>query len=1059
MTKIITHCKKWFASVALIAAGSSAVNAQCTWADVSLESFEYTTVIPGLTPGTTFQNTPQTFPGCVHNGARGLYMNFVENASSVGLVYEKLYPNMCVGANYRVNFWTRDANGGSNDLTFQVVDAANNVIASQDVVNNGTWQNIIMPFNTPTTDVRFQIINNLMGSPAGNDAGFDELRLQICNPNPVNDTKTQCFTGATFNLFDELSNVSQTGTWTGPSTVTNGYQGTFTEGTNTNGQYTYRIDWGTASCPDSVFNVQVTIVSTPDLTTPAPVASCGPYILPAITGTNMSGNQRYYTGPGGTGSVVAVGTSITTSQTLYIYDGITGCSDEEQLQITITAPQNAGQDNAVSFCSPGALIDVSDYLDFTATAGGTWAETTTPASGTFNPGTAEWITAGIPTGSYTFTYTFAVNGPCPADQAQITIDLGTLSVDLGPDTSICQGATLTLNPGVYDSYFWNNGSTNQTRTVSLPGTYWVKVGQTGENLIVNGDFEQGNTGFTTQYTIGNSPNAFGPLFNEATYLILSSPNLGHTNFSIFADHTPGTGTLMMVVNGAGTPNRKVWCQTVTVDQNTEYQFSAWIASALSDPTVANLQFSINGTNLGGIFSPSTTGGIWEKKDEMWNSGMQSSAEICIVNQNTSTGGNDFVLDDIKFAPICYATDTIVVGNNPKPVVTITPNDTICAGEIGTLTASSTTPNLTYTWNPGSINGATINVSPATTTTYTVTGTSPFGCVSNAVNRQIVVHATPIASIAINGPNPVCNGTQTILNGSSNIGGVTYDWSTGEDDQTITVTATGPSTSYTLTVETGNGCSDDTTITITVIPDLVVDITGVSSFCEGDNTTLTVTGNLPGMDFSWSPGGATTNQITVNQSGWVYAFGDFQQCDQAKDSILITVNPNPTVTVPEDMSVCPGETVVATVSSDQPGSTFIWQPGGLTGSTNTITSNGTTTYTVVAQNGNCISEPQQFTINANAACYLTVPNVFTPNGDNNNDFFQLVNSAGLNSLECIIINRWGETVVTFDTPNFKWDGKDSAGNEVTEGVYFYKITAVTKADQELQEVGNVTVVRK
>ncbi|MNY47782.1 hypothetical protein D3C86_1830760 [compost metagenome] len=114
--------------------------------------------------------------------------------------------------------------------------------------------------------------------------------------------------------------------------------------------------------------------------------------------------------------------------------------------------------------------------------------------------------------------------------------------------------------------------------------------------------------------------------------------------------------------------------------------------------------------------------------------------------------------------------------------------------------------------------------------------------------------------------------------------------------------------------------------------------------------------------------------------------------------------------------------------------------------------------MIAQNGNCISAPQQFTINANAACFLEVPNIFTPNGDQSNDFFQLINYSGLNSLECIITNRWGITVAVFDAPDFKWDGKDSSGNELSEGVYFYQIKAITKAMEELEEVGNVTLIR-
>ena len=49
------------------------------------------------------------------------------------------------------------------------------------------------------------------------------------------------------------------------------------------------------------------------------------------------------------------------------------------------------------------------------------------------------------------------------------------TVNLGPDTSICQGATITFNPGTFVSYLWSTGSTSQQLTTGTPGTYWIRV--------------------------------------------------------------------------------------------------------------------------------------------------------------------------------------------------------------------------------------------------------------------------------------------------------------------------------------------------------------------------------------------------------------------------------------------------------------------------------------------------------------------------------------------------------------------------------------------------------
>lgn len=68
--------------------------------------------------------------------------------------------------------------------------------------------------------------------------------------------------------------------------------------------------------------------------------------------------------------------------------------------------------------------------------------------------------------------------------------------------------------------------------------------------------------------------------------------------------------------------------------------------------------------------------------------------------------------------------------------------------------------------------------------------------------------------------------------------------------------------------------------------------------------------------------------------------------------------------------------------------------------------------------------------------LTIPNVFTPNGDNTNDFFK-VEYSGLDSFEIKIYNRWGEEVFNTNDSNNYWNGKiHNSEAEVSDGTYFY-----------------------
>lgn len=171
------------------------------------------------------------------------------------------------------------------------------------------------------------------------------------------------------------------------------------------------------------------------------------------------------------------------------------------------------------------------------------------------------------------------------------------------------------------------------------------------NLVVNGNFSAGNSGFSSDYTHKNP--LYSALWDEETYGVGTSPLSFHSDASSFGDHTTGTGN-MMVVNGSPSINSTVWSQTINVDPNTEYDFATWIASWYPE-NPAQLQFSINSTLIGSIFTASSTTGLWEQFSATWNSGSNTLATISIVNQNIVRQGNDFALDDISFEAVADPT--------------------------------------------------------------------------------------------------------------------------------------------------------------------------------------------------------------------------------------------------------------------------------------------------------------------------------------------------------------------------------------------------------------------
>jgi hypothetical protein len=174
------------------------------------------------------------------------------------------------------------------------------------------------------------------------------------------------------------------------------------------------------------------------------------------------------------------------------------------------------------------------------------------------------------------------------------------------------------------------------------------AGNAQANLIVNGDFEQGVYGYTTEYALYSS-GAF-----PFRYGINTDPKKWDGGFQSFGDHTTGTGNMMLIDasgGASGGAGRICWSETVAVAQNTDYAFSAWIAQIYLYGIYSNVQFEINGAVIGHYEVP-TNITEWRQFTELWNSGDATAATIIIreTTGNNSRSGNDFAIDDISFIP-------------------------------------------------------------------------------------------------------------------------------------------------------------------------------------------------------------------------------------------------------------------------------------------------------------------------------------------------------------------------------------------------------------------------
>jgi len=190
-------------------------------------------------------------------------------------------------------------------------------------------------------------------------------------------------------------------------------------------------------------------------------------------------------------------------------------------------------------------------------------------------------------------------------------------------------------------------------------------------LIVNGDFELGNTGFSSDY-----PYTPGTTGAAAQYDLTTDPGKSHpaVNDPSYGDHTTGSG-LMMAVNPGSTPGVVVWSQSVGVTPYAPYTFSAWISNwAREGRSPAELDFLFDGTSLGTFQAPATPG-VWDEFTATWASQGKTPITVEIIDRNLASNGNDFALDDLSLrlgpgSPAVWAdpVELIVNGGFEVPVV-------------------------------------------------------------------------------------------------------------------------------------------------------------------------------------------------------------------------------------------------------------------------------------------------------------------------------------------------------------------------------------------------------
>jgi gliding motility-associated-like protein len=450
----------------------------------------------------------------------------------------------------------------------------------------------------------------------------------------------------------------------------------------------------------------------------------------------------------------------------------------------------------------------------------------------------------------------------------LNIDTG--NIFLNKDLKICNGGIVRL-PGDPDAsqHCWSPGGYLDSFDIYDPvcstpvnATYQYNIVKRSPNVVNNGNFSNGNSGFSSEYILDSLVNTAGH------YFVCNKPRLWNP---LYQDCTTDT---MLVVNGSTVKSLAVWKSRLHVTANTNYAFS-FNAYSLTKTKSLVLEVSINQGEVIGRVQLSDTACEVKNFSTTWFSSLDTLVNITITDLDTAGTNNNFALDSIGLRAISLKTDSLSVTIAERPEFTVDPlSAAICSGDSVMLTASG---GDIYHWYPATTvaqpHAPASLVFPSFNTTYKIVITDSTCGITDSVFTTVYVKAGP--KITLSKSNDVnCALMQSTLNAT---GGISYHWqpeNTLSNPYICNPTATpNETTTYHITATGENSCLTEDTIQVKVL-------TG-----EGVNLLLLPTAFTPNNDglndcFGVRSWGYITDLQFVIYNRWgdlVFASTNSSQC--------------------------------------------------------------------------------------------------------------------------------------------------------------------------------------
>lgn len=226
----------------------------------------------------------------------------------------------------------------------------------------------------------------------------------------------------------------------------------------------------------------------------------------------------------------------------------------------------------------------------------------------------------------------------------------------------------------------------------------------------------------------------------------------------------------------------------------------------------------------------------------------------------------------------------------------------------------------------------------------------------------------------------------------------------------------------------------------------------STFCKGK--PLILDAKNPGMLYFWSTG-ETTQRIKVENSATYWVKITNSGCT-VSDTAKIKIMPGAITGISNDVSFCLSEENKVLSVKVNPGTKVLWNTGSTSPS---ITVTGDGTYWIRSDSKNCGQQTDSIKVKLKACdCEMIIPNSFTPNEDNRNDYFYPVLQCEYSYFKMTIMDKWDNIVFSTNSTNGKWDGRFK-GNLCPEETYIYQIESIEKgSDKKTPRKGKITLFR-